>query len=112
MTDKTILCRLDDIDDGGSQRFTADVNGKPSALLAVRTGERVFVYVNSCPHIGAPLDLIPGQFLSADGTHILCANHGALFAIENGNCVHGPCSGEGLNPVAATVKDGIVFLTA
>ncbi|MBT3358189.1 MAG: Rieske (2Fe-2S) protein [Rhodospirillales bacterium] len=110
MTDMTALCRLTDIEDGGSQRFTADIDGKPSALLAVRAGKRVFVYVNSCPHVGAPLDMIPGKFLNAEGTHIQCANHGALFSIENGNCVRGPCVGDALKPVSTLVSEGFVYL--
>ncbi|MBL6928393.1 MAG: Rieske (2Fe-2S) protein [Rhodospirillales bacterium] len=111
MTENSILCRLDDIEDGGSQRFSAEIDGKPHPLLAVRTGDRVFAYINSCPHVGAPLDFIAGKFLNAEGTHIQCANHGALFAIENGKCVQGPCVGDALEPVSTLVNDGIVYLT-
>ncbi len=104
------LCRLDEIEDGGSRRLTAEIDGKRESLLAVRTGETVHVYVNSCPHIGAPLDFRPGHFLNAERTHILCANHGALFRIEDGVCVHGPCSGDGLIPVRTVVEAGNVLL--
>ena len=44
-------------------------------------------YVNSCPHLGSPLDWVPNRFLSADGRHVLCATHGALFRIEDGKVV-------------------------
>lgn len=106
------LCRLADIADGGSQRFTVAVDGVPQALMAVRRGGRVFVYVNSCPHIGAPLDFLPGQFLDRERTHILCANHGALFRIEDGFCLHGPCAGKSLQAVPAVVEGEDVFVGA
>ncbi len=105
------LCRLDDIEDGTSQRFTAEIAGTPKSVLAVRRGETVHAYVNSCPHIGAPLDFLPGRFLNAEGTHILCANHGALFRIEDGYCVSGPCAGDGLEPLEIRVEEKIVFIT-
>lgn len=108
---KIRLCRLDDIEDGTSQRFTAEIGGKRNLLLAVRRGNRVYVYENSCPHIGAPLDFLPGRFLNAERSHIQCANHGALFRIEDGYCVSGPCAGDGLEPVKTSVEGEIVFIT-
>ncbi len=31
---------------------------------------------------------------------LACRNHGALFAVEDGFCVAGPCAGESLEPIA------------
>lgn len=103
------LCRLDDIAEGGSIGLLATVDGREHALMAVRQGDMVYVYVNSCPHRGLPLDFKPGRFLSHDGEYILCSNHAALFRIEDGHCVAGPCTGAGLVPVKVTVTDGEVF---
>ena len=88
----------------------AEIDGRREALLAVRRGGAVFVYVNSCPHIGAPLDFMPGRFLNAEGTHILCSTHGALFRIEDGACVSGPCAGDRLHPIPTVVENGKLFL--
>jgi nitrite reductase/ring-hydroxylating ferredoxin subunit len=101
------LCRLDDIADGGSAGFT--VAG--TLVLAVRQGDTVFAYVNSCPHVGTPLDMWPGRFLTKDGGHILCATHGALFRIEDGHCVAGPCVGQGLTPIDVAVQYGKVNIS-
>lgn len=107
-----VLCRLDDITDGDSNGFVATrANGERIGVLAVRRGGRVFAYVNSCPHTGAPLDFQPGQFLSLDKTLIQCATHGALFQIEDGFCIQGPCAGKSLVPVAVAVENGIVCLS-
>lgn len=78
--------------------------------MAIRQGEQVFVYINSCPHIGAPLDWHPGQFLTRDKKAIQCTAHGAMFRIEDGECFFGPCVGQGLEPVTVAVLDGAVHL--
>lgn len=102
------LCRLDDIADGGSAGFVIETAAGRRALMAVRRGDKVHVYVNSCPHTRAPLDFTPGKFLTHDGAYILCSNHGALFRIGDGLCVAGPCAGESLEAAETVVRDGIV----
>lgn len=109
-TTKHALCALDDIDDGGSAGLTAVVGGERIGLILVRLGDEVHIYENVCPHIGAPLDFTPGQFLNTERDLIQCAMHGALFRIEDGKCVYGPCNGKGLTPVASAVRNGQVFL--
>ena len=104
----TWLCRLSDIADGGSAAFEPVIGGRPRRLMAIRQGERVLVYENACPHLELPLDIVPGRFLDAAGAHILCTNHGALFRIEDGVCVKGPCVGGALARVASEVRDGLV----
>ena len=103
-----VLCRLDDIPDGGA--IGAQV---PSAtggfeLILLRRGERVFAYHNECPHVGRRLDFAPGRFL-LQGSRIICAVHGATFAIESGACVGGPCR-NGLVAMPVEVADGDVRL--
>ena len=107
-----MLCALDDLVDGESAGLVAEIGGERSGLIVVRQGDDVYVYVNSCPHIGAPLDFMPGQFLTADKTMILCSTHGAVFQIEDGLCVQGPCVNRSLEPVACEVRGGEVWLTA
>lgn len=101
------LCRLEDIPDGGSRGF-GPATGGFTGLFVVRRAERVFVYVNSCPHIGLPLNWNPDQFMSEDGSRIICANHGAEFAIEDGYCLTGPCRGAWLERVPVTIENGLI----
>ena len=82
------LCRLDDIPDGESRGFDP-ANGGFTGLFAIRRGNTVYAYVNSCPHIGVPLDWTPHRFLTRDRTKILCATPGAEFRIETGECTTG-----------------------
>lgn len=99
------LCRLEDIPDGGAKGFPGPP-GSFTGLFVVRRGAEVFAYVNSCPHVGLPLDPVPDRFLDRKGELIVCAAHGARFRVEDGHCVSGPCLGDALEPVAVRVEDG------
>ena len=87
-----VLCRAEDLPDGATRGFSPAPGGF-TGLFALRRGARVQVWVNACPHLGVALDWTPDQFLSADGTRIVSSTHGAEFAIEDGLCLRGPCSG-------------------
>src|SRR5918994_2229805 len=115
MTDT--LCLLEEIPEGAGRGFTLKSGATGSAageavgnqrgldILIVRSENRAFGYVNSCPHARSPLDWTPDRFMSRDGRHIQCATHGALFEIETGRCVSGPCVGKRLTPVPVIVTD-------
>jgi nitrite reductase/ring-hydroxylating ferredoxin subunit len=107
--EKRALCRIEDIPDGGAKGFPA-APGSFTGLMAVRQGQSVYVYVNSCPHIGTPLDWTPDRFLTADGRHIICATHGAEFTIQTGLCIKGPCRGDSLEAVLVEVRDGTIYV--
>ncbi len=107
-----LLCELDSLSDPSSRGFSIPWQERHLDLLLVRRGHQVFAYVNSCPHTGANLDWVPDQFLAAEGKHIQCATHGALFRLQDGYCVSGPCAGQSLTPVALEILDGGVVVTA
>ncbi len=102
-----VLCRLDDIPDGEARGFPAPPGGF-TGLFAIRRGQRVLVYVNSCPHIGLPLEPVPDRFLDRKREMIVCAAHGARFRIEDGECVSGPCMGDVLEAVEVRLVEGEV----
>jgi nitrite reductase/ring-hydroxylating ferredoxin subunit len=103
---------MDEIPDGGSRGFPPAPGGF-TGLFAIRRGDLVLVYVNSCPHLGLPLDPVPHRFLDARGEHIVCAAHDARFRVTDGGCFHGPCFGEALEPVAVRIDaEGAVFVAA
>jgi len=41
---------------------------------------------------------------------IQCSTHGALFNIETGECLQGPCLGQSLQAIAHEVKDGKICI--
>jgi nitrite reductase/ring-hydroxylating ferredoxin subunit len=103
------LCRLSDIPDGDARGFAAPP-GDFVGLFAVRDGDSVRVWRNSCPHLGVPLDWAPDEFLDATGRFIQCATHGAQFRRDDGVCIKGPCIGEALQAVPSVVRDGVVWV--
>jgi len=103
------LCRIDELDSVEGRGFELE-DGTP--VLLFRRGERVLAWRNSCPHRGIRLEWQPDQFLDYEKQFIQCATHGALFGIEDGVCVAGPCPGEQLEPLPCMVRDGQVFVVA
>ncbi|MDB5372362.1 MAG: (2Fe-2S)-binding protein [Belnapia sp.] len=106
-----ILCRADEIGEDAARGFPAAPGGF-TGLFAVRKAGQVLVYVNSCPHIGLPLEPLPHRVLDTRKTHIICAVHGARFRIEDGVCVTGPCVGEALEAVPSRIVDGMLVVPA
>jgi nitrite reductase/ring-hydroxylating ferredoxin subunit len=107
-----VLCRLADLPEGESRGFPPAPGGF-TGLFAIRQGAAVRVYVNSCPHIGLPLDPAPDRFLDAKKTVIVCSAHGARFRIEDGECISGPCYGESLEAVPVRIDaEGRVIVPA
>lgn len=100
------LCHSDLIAEGQSKGFEQE----GVALFVVRKQGKVYAYRNECPHLGINLEWLDDQFLDSDGCLIQCAMHGALFLIENGTCISGPCQGQALQAVPCEERDGKVWV--
>lgn len=110
MTDcRVFLCALQELENGASRGFTVETPAGVEDIFVVRRNTRVVAYRNSCPHTGGPLDWVPDQFLSLDGSQIQCATHDARFRIEDGVCIVGPCAGKRLSAVITVVAEGAVY---
>lgn len=107
----TDVCAFDGLGDPGSRGFDwVDASGEAKSGFVVRWEGRVYAYVDSCPHTGAPLAWMPHVYLDVEGVHIQCALHGALFRPESGHCVHGPCAGAALVPLEVELREGRVWV--
>lgn len=102
------LCAADELAEGQSRGF--EIAG--DKLFAVRKDGQVFVYRNRCPHRGIPLEWLPDQFLDHSASLIQCATHGALFLIDSGECVAGPCAGQSLEALGCAENDGAIWVEA
>ena len=103
---KEPLCHLDHIPDGGSKSLQY---GEYS-LFAIRKGQTAYVYYNRCPHLGLPLEWQADQFLTADKSLIQCATHGALFEVNSGACISGPCQGQALRSADTYIENNYLYL--
>lgn len=105
-----VVCHLDELDDPGSREFRIGEGDWPFKGFVVRQGNEVYAYQNFCMHAGHPLNWGPDSFLTADGSQIICASHGAIYEIKSGECVAGPCPGRKLRAVEAEVRDGEIVV--
>jgi len=102
--------RLADLDDPGCREFQIGDGDWPFRGFVVRRGDRVYAYQNYCMHAGHPLNYAPDRFLTRDRKMLICASHGALYEIESGMCVGGPCTGKALRSVEVEVVDGTIVV--
>ena len=100
------VCHTEDIAENSSKGFSIN----ETSLFAVKRDGIIFLYKNSCPHLGIELEWQEDQFLAIEATLIQCSTHGALFIIESGECVAGPCLGEKLTPIAYSLSDNGMLL--
>jgi nitrite reductase/ring-hydroxylating ferredoxin subunit len=130
-----LICELDEVPEGDARGFVVDTAGEAGEaradesggddapaeraaarrraalrVIVVRRAGAVFVYENRCPHRGTPLDWAPDRFLDSEGEHLMCATHGALFRVEDGHCLAGPCAGDALRPLNFELRGGQIVL--
>ena len=102
------LAALDAIADGKARNFVLQMRAGRFHGFVVRRGQAVHGYVDRCPHAAMPLAQALDGYLTADGALIECSWHGALFRVEDGRCVGGPCVGQRLRPWPVAVLDGTI----
>jgi nitrite reductase/ring-hydroxylating ferredoxin subunit len=96
-----ILCHRNEIAEGKSKGFQLG----EKFIFAVKKNNRIYVYENTCPHLGIQLEWQADEFLDLDASMIQCSSHGALFKIEDGACLFGPCVGQSLIAVDFSIND-------
>jgi nitrite reductase/ring-hydroxylating ferredoxin subunit len=104
-----VLCRLADLE-GGCREFRLGRGEWPLRGFVVQLRDDVRAYVNRCAHLAYPLNYLPHQFLSHDGSMIQCYVHGAMFEKATGFCVAGPCYGQSLIALPVRIVSGYVLL--
>lgn len=106
--DYLFVCSIHDLGEGECASISR--NGK--SYFVVNKEGSCFGYLNACPHLGTHLEFQENKFLTLDKSLIQCAMHGALFEIQSGLCISGPCNGQSLEPVACEIQGEAVVLIA
>ena len=101
------LCSSHALSEGTSRGFELD----EVRLLITRREGRVYAYKNRCPHRGVALEWQPDQFLDPSASLIQCSTHAALFLIESGECVAGPCAGQFLTALDSREDGQGIWIT-
>ncbi|WP_455366822.1 Rieske (2Fe-2S) protein [Kaarinaea lacus] len=98
---------LSDIKPGAVVPIKVMYNTRDITALVVKADEEVAVYLDLCPHNKIELTQT-GDYMSADGTRLMCASHGATFKLEDGSCDRGPCQGDTLAKIPFELTEGVV----
>ena len=109
-TQRHLICSIEEIDLPGSKEFSLKHGKQIVEGFVVRHKGGVSVYKNQCPHTGASLNWQPDQFLSFDNAFIQCSIHGAMFQMQDGLCIHGPCLGQNLEKIQFDEDSGRIFV--
>ncbi len=104
------LCKQSELPSNSTKSFSIETKGEQLELLLLAQQDKLYAYKNNCPHLGIPLNWQPDKFLSLEETHIQCSTHGALFTLEEGYCIAGPCSGQSLLNLATEQRNDEIWL--
>jgi len=104
----TKLCTLADVPDGDGRALLFGDAKNGFGVVVFRVGDRAIAYHNACPHFGLPLN-VSERFIIYAG-RVYCANHSAMFRIDDGFCEEGPCKGDALTPLPVDCAGGMVVL--
>lgn len=107
---KYLVCEVDKLKTSGCFGWESVINDLLVQYFFIYHQNKILSYLNRCPHTGVNLEWVPHQFLDRDNEFIQCATHGALFNIENGLCIHGPCVGDKLEEVENAIIDNKIYL--
>jgi len=99
-------CHTNEIAEQGAKELILGMN----SFFAVKSEGTITVYHNNCPHLGLPLQCQQDQFLNHDKSLILCSTHGALFEIESGLCIAGPCQNQSLKMADYYIENEHVYI--
>lgn len=108
-----VLATLSELPLDSLHERAVTMTDEPESLILYRDAAgQVSAWLNVCPHAGRRLDWSPGQFLRSKQGELVCAVHGATFALPGGHCVAGPCRGACLREVALQCDGDAVRLAA
>jgi nitrite reductase/ring-hydroxylating ferredoxin subunit len=106
-----VLCRSEQLAEGEAIGIQHGNEPVERGYVLVRRAGRVYAYKNRCPHTGVNLEWLPNQFFDSSGHYLQCSVHGAIFDVENGQCLRGPCAGDALAAVTVEERSGEIVLT-
>lgn len=107
---KYLVCEVDILKATGCYGWESVINDLLVQCFIIYHQNKILSYLNRCPHTGVNLEWMPHQFLDRNNEFIQCATHGALFKIESGLCIHGPCVGDKLEEVENAIIESKIYL--
>jgi len=110
MTGKLFLCDTAELAENQSKGFNLPDHTRDPALFVIRHDNQFYAYANTCPHTGAPLNWLAEQFMDMDNEYLQCSVHGALFRIQDGHCLRGPCVNQSLRKINLVIENSKIYM--
>ena len=102
------LCKIDELEENKARGFSTAGNIDQHDVILVKRDGQFYAYKNNCPHTGVNLNWQPDEFMDMESFYLQCSVHGALFNVEDGVCVRGPCINQSLIALSIqTINDEI-----
>lgn len=95
---------------GLAYRSSFNNGSTENAALVFHYQDKVYAYLNQCPHLGLELDWLPGEVFDLENANLMCATHGARFDPQSGLCISGPCVGQTMVALKLKILDGVVYV--
>ncbi len=106
-----LICQKSDLPKQGFKQFTIPITQGELALFVHCQDNEITAYQNKCPHLGIPLNWQADKFHSIEKTYIQCSTHGALFTLDKGLCIAGPCVNQSLASLETEWREQALWLT-
>ncbi|MDH5544213.1 MAG: Rieske 2Fe-2S domain-containing protein [Gammaproteobacteria bacterium] len=106
----TLLCAMSELQENTPRGFSLGDDPDTQDVFLIKRDGQVYAFKNSCPHTGATMNWLPDAFMDMEGFYIQCSIHGALFNVEDGLCVRGPCVNQSLTPATIRIENQQIFL--
>ena len=100
----------EDLEPGETKVVKVCLAGQDIEAILLKTDDGYLSYVNRCRHLAIPLDWGDGDVMDDSGKLLLCRTHGALYRLNDGLCVSGPCQGQHLFKVPLSIEDDGIYL--
>ncbi len=108
--ERHLLCSATDLAERQPRGFRIGNGQNVLNVLVLKIDGQIHAFENTCPHTGVPLDWGDGRFMDLTGAYLQCSTHGALFRLDDGYCVRGPCARQSLKSLAIRIDEGLVYL--
>lgn len=104
-----VIARVEEMQPGSVKKFWLICQKYRVDAFLINYEGKFHAYVNRCRHIPISMDWVDNDFFTEDKRYLVCANHGATYEPETGECVWGPCFGAFLQDVPLEISDGKIL---
>lgn len=78
--------------------------------FVVKKEGKYYAYRNVCRHLPIALDIGDSGVFTHDNKYLQCHLHGAVYEIETGLCIGGPCEGASLGTLPFAEEEDAIFV--